>query len=390
MTDGGRCEPGLPDAVRRVAPAVLDLLGRHGSDAVLIVDEAHTVLWANARAGDALDRPSPPRPDPAPGGLSLRRWVRDPALAVAVGRAFHEGTTIDEEVRLAAGQRSYRGIVVPLTATGGDRLALVVLRDDTAARRLTRAHQDLLANLSHDLRTPLAGLRLLAETLVGEARNDREATVAFAERIAVEAERLHELVSGILDLAHLEADVDRASIEPIPLGPVVERVVERLRPLAREGGVTVRLAMDEVSAIADPARLEVALGNILDNAIKFTSRGGGGGGDRRPHPGHAGADRAGHRLRDPAGRAAPNLRAFLHRGSEPGRSQLGAGTADRPPRGGVAGRAGGGPQRGGGGDHRRDPVASGPVRPRRGRSRPGRGPWSTISTMRRRRRACRR
>ena len=98
--------------------------------------------------------------------------------------------------------------------------------------------------------------------------------MAFAERIAVEAERLHELVSGILDLAHLEADVDRASIEPIPLGPVVERVVERLRPLARDGGVTVRLAMDEVSAIADPARLEVALGNILDNAIKFTSRGG--------------------------------------------------------------------------------------------------------------------
>ena len=280
MTGGAGADPGLPEAVRAVAPAVLDLLGRHGSDAVLVVDESHTVLWGNTRAWEAMDRPPPPpdpvlgQPRPAPAGLSLRRWVRDPALAVAVGRAFQEGVTVDEEVHMAAGQRTYRGIVVPLPGPGGDRQALVVLRDDTAARRLTRAHQDLLANLSHDLRTPLAGLRLLAETLVGEARGDREATVAFAERIAVEAERLHELVSGILDLAHIEADVDRARVEPLRLGPVVERVVERLGPVARDGGVTVQLELAEVSALADPARLEVALSNILDNAIKFTAPGG--------------------------------------------------------------------------------------------------------------------
>ncbi len=264
----GGAEPSLPRPLRGRAGRLLTRLAEHGSDLALLVDPQHRVRWANAAATGGAD------PESARPAGSLARWVQDPRLPVALARALRTGEVIEEDVEEEPGGRVYRSLVVPMGEPDGREWALVLLRDDTAARRVTRTHQDLLANLSHDLRTPLAGLRLLAETLSGAARDDPVAMRTFAARIAVESERLHVLVSGLLDLSRLEAGLDRTEPVPTDLGQAAAQVVERLQPQAERAQVELLAAPGTAIALCDLPRLELALSNVLDNAIRFTPAGG--------------------------------------------------------------------------------------------------------------------
>jgi signal transduction histidine kinase len=204
-------------------------------------------------------------------GTPLAQILDDPRAADVVGKVLATGETASGELRQDGWRRVLRAVGAPADLPDGGRRVLLILTDITPERRLTRAHQELISNLSHDLRTPLAGLRLMAETLTGEARGDAEATQLFATRIAEEADRLYTLVAGILDLGRLEAGVERTRSDPVDLRDVATRAVEHLLPQARERRIDLSLRGGPTTALADPARLERALSNILDNALKFTS-----------------------------------------------------------------------------------------------------------------------
>jgi signal transduction histidine kinase len=266
-------EPSLPDPLPTGADQLLSRLATLGSDAVLLLDPARNLLWASPNTAALLEDPYSREPTgPAlAAGTPLAQILDDPRAADVVGRVLTTSETASGELRQDGWRRVLKAVGTPADLPDGSRRVILILTDITPERRLTRAHQELISNLSHDLRTPLAGLRLMAETLTGEARGDAEATQLFATRIAAEADRLYTLVAGILDLGRLEAGVERTRSDPVDLWDVASRAVEHLLPQARERQITLSVRGSSTTAMADPARLERALSNILDNALKFTS-----------------------------------------------------------------------------------------------------------------------
>ena len=266
---------GVAPALPAGADQLLTLLTELGSDAVLILDQTRQVTWASANAaallaGPQADGSEPARLGVAPGS-TLAQLVDDPRAGDLVGKALSAEAVAHGELRQNDWRRVLKAVAAPLQLADGSRRVVLILTDITAERRLNRAHQELIANLSHDLRSPLAGLRLMAETLIGEARDDPEATHLFASRIASEAERLRALVDGILDLSRLEAGVERARISTVDLWDLTTAAVTELLPQAKQRALTLALRGAPTKALADPDRLERALSNVLDNALKFTA-----------------------------------------------------------------------------------------------------------------------
>jgi len=265
-----------PDSVI-VRAAVLDTLAQLGTDAALLLDARRQLVWASPNSAQLLARRGPQgqvvQASLTP-GTALAAIADDPLAGELVGEVLSGGAVRHGELSHDHWRRILRAVAAPIRDGDGRVMVLLILSDMTHERRLSRAHQELIANLSHDLRTPLASLTLLAETLNGEAIGDPEATRLFAGRIADEAAHLHGLVSGILDLARLEAGAEQAQLQVVDLLSVVVRVCAALSPQARESRIQMDCHGDPTSAKADVARLERALSNVLDNAIKFTGAGG--------------------------------------------------------------------------------------------------------------------
>jgi len=155
--------------------------------------------------------------------------------------------------------------------------ALLVVRDITAFTRLTRMRRDFVANVSHELKTPLAAIRAYAETLADGALADGETARRFVTRILAQCRRLQALLDDLLTLSRLESpDLATAlSWESVFLPPLIERAVEVVAAAAQERGVRVhggKLAPVEIRGHGES--LERLVVNLLDNAVKYNRPGG--------------------------------------------------------------------------------------------------------------------
>jgi signal transduction histidine kinase len=134
---------------------------------------------------------------------------------------------------------------------------------------LNRMKSSFLANVSHELRTPLTAVIGFARTLQGRGTNlSEEERARLLDRIETQARRLHRLVEDLLDEAHLERRALRVSNGPVRIGDVVERVVDAVPESVHR--LTVRVAPATPMVIADGVRLEQVLGNLVDNARKYS------------------------------------------------------------------------------------------------------------------------
>lgn len=192
-------------------------------------------------------------------------------LEIALASTTMRATTIGTErgsLVLEASAQPVRG--------GGEYLGLLVLRDRTDLQRLEHVRREFVANVSHDLRTPLTSIKALVETLASGALDDPDVADDFLGRIDSEVDRLALLVDELLDLARLESGrivLDMALYDPAAM---LAGAVERLRPEAERNGVTLRLdPPPPLPAIRfDRPRLERVVLNLIHNAIKFTPSGG--------------------------------------------------------------------------------------------------------------------
>ncbi len=232
-------------------------------DCVLLLDPDRTLLSLNP-AASALFGPSA-RP-----GQSLIAATRSVELDELAAHALAGGADCDRQVALGNGAQPYRARAVPVGDNGKYGVALILI-DQGELQRLGRARRDFVANISHELRTPITSIRLLVDTLRGGVPSDPSTRADLLEKISAETETLGQLSQELLDLAQIESGQAMVRMVPVPVAQLAVEVVERLNPQAerKRQSVCVEIAPD-LTALADVDQVERALGNLLHNAIKFT------------------------------------------------------------------------------------------------------------------------
>jgi len=214
---------------------------------------------------------------PAVEGRLPIELARVPALQEVVREAIAGRAPATQEVVLERPLRRHAALTAaPLGAAGvvGGGGAVVVARDITPFVRLEEVRRDFVANVSHELKTPLAAIRGLAETLQDGALTDGEAGPRFLGRILEQCGRLEALLADLLTLARLESPAGRQEPEEVELGELARAAAETVAPAAVERDVAIDLDVHEARLRGDADALERLLLNLLDNAVKYNRPGG--------------------------------------------------------------------------------------------------------------------
>jgi two-component system, OmpR family, phosphate regulon sensor histidine kinase PhoR len=166
-------------------------------------------------------------------------------------------------------------IVTPLE-TGDNRNCMVILQDLTRIHRLETVRRDFVSNISHELRTPIASLKALIETLRVAALDDPPAVQRFLNRAEEEVDALTQLVQELLELSRIESGKVPLRLKPTAVEEVVLLPVERLRAQAERNNLTLTMdiPLDLPPVLADASRIQQVIGNLVHNAVKFTPEGG--------------------------------------------------------------------------------------------------------------------
>jgi two-component system phosphate regulon sensor histidine kinase PhoR len=240
-------------------------------EGVVALDGAQRILFANDRARALLDLAGTPLV-----GRSLYEVVRNRQLLDAVKNALSSSEPHKEEV--AWNGTTQRSLTVHAARIPGDppRGAVVVLHDTTELRRLERLRQEFVANVNHELKTPLSVIKACVETLMDGAIDDVEHRGRFLMSIATQSERLHALILDLLSLARIESQEEILEIQAVPLRMSAADCLGRHQPRAEARKQTLHLEPggEEVDALADEEAISHILDNLLDNALKYTAEGG--------------------------------------------------------------------------------------------------------------------
>ena len=161
--------------------------------------------------------------------------------------------------------------VAPLgSGVGGGGLILLLAEDQTESRRVDEVRRDFVANISHELKTPVGALALLAETME-DAADDPEAVRRFASRMRQEASRLTYLVQDLITLSRIQAAEPIPDPRPVDVAAVVAEALDRCRMKASARGIELAASCaDGLTVLGDEDLLVTALRNLLDNAVAYS------------------------------------------------------------------------------------------------------------------------
>lgn len=175
----------------------------------------------------------------------------------------------------ATSKRFLRAIAIPIVE-GKLTGALLLFQDLTELRNLQTMRRELVGNISHELRTPIAGIKAMVETLREGAIDDKEAAIDFLTRIDSEVDHLTQMVSELTELSRIETGHAELRMSPVNLNVLVEEVVTQLNTLAQrqQVNITADLTNDLPTTEADNDRIKQTLTNLVHNAIKFNHPGG--------------------------------------------------------------------------------------------------------------------
>jgi two-component system sensor histidine kinase SenX3 len=203
-------------------------------------------------------------------GLVHGDRLPDPVMEL-VHQVRRDGQVREAELVIATGRRvaNIHARVAPLTS----RLVVVLVDDRTDAHRIEAVRRDFVANVSHELKTPVGGISLLAEAVLG-AKDDPAAVERFAERILVESSRLTRLVQEIVDLSRLQVADTLHEPELVDLGVIVAEAVDRVRVAAESRRIELSLvAEDGLRVFGDAELLSTAVTNLVTNAVNYSGSG---------------------------------------------------------------------------------------------------------------------
>jgi two-component system phosphate regulon sensor histidine kinase PhoR len=243
-------------------------------EGVIAIDHDQRVQFANDRAGQLLGfNPT--------GAVDRKLWevARQRGFQAIVEKGLGADGPHREELDWKGPGARNLAVYVSRLPAGSAPGAVVVVHDTTEVRRLERMRQDFVANVSHELKTPLAVIKSTIEALQDGAAEDPVARVAFLAQVSQEADRLEALIQDVLSLARIESGELGLELRPVRLDKAITDCLERHQPRAESKTLTLvekppALAPGDVPALADPDALRQVLDNLVDNAIKYTLNGG--------------------------------------------------------------------------------------------------------------------
>ena len=243
------------------AGQILDAL----DDGVLLLDGAGRLLVANPAARSWFGLPDDLRP-----GLPVQRVLGVPQVSELAEKAAEAGAPVVGNLTVVFPEpRTLALRAFPLADRGPTGRIVVTMTDITQRRRLEVLRRDFVANASHELKTPVAAVRALAETLLTALPEDPEAGRRFAVRIGRETERLDVLARDLLDLARVERGT--LYVEPVDLVGLAKETVALLADRAEERRIRLSTELQpNVAVRGDRAQLGLLLSNLIDNALRYT------------------------------------------------------------------------------------------------------------------------
>jgi len=247
-------------------------------EGVIAIDARRRLVFANVSADRFFGL------DGAAVGRLVAELIRSPQIQEAVEATLQGPGPYQGEINVASREPGLRipsrVLAVrgtPLTGTPPQG-AVLVFHDVTELRRLERMRQDFVANVSHELKTPLASIKAYTETLLDWALHDENVNEKFLRRIEEQADRLNQLILDLLSLARLESGQEVFEHGPLNVTPCVEACAESHRGRAEAKNLHYTLDLggldSETLILADEEAVRQILDNLIDNAIKYTPEGG--------------------------------------------------------------------------------------------------------------------
>lgn len=255
------------DAERQHLRAILGGM----AEGVVGIGPGQRVIFANDAAGQMLDF--------VPADVVGRPFyevIRQPAVQALIDAAQSTGVFRREDLELLKPAPRQLSVHVAPLAKPGASGAVLVLNDTSELRRLERLRHEFVANVSHELKTPLSVMKACVETLQDGAAEDPSERVVFLQQIADGADRLYALILDLLSLARIESGNEVFDYDDVPVAGAVEACIERHLPRADAKRIKLEAnpASEPATVWADAEALGQILDNLVDNAVKYTPPGG--------------------------------------------------------------------------------------------------------------------
>lgn len=241
-------------------------------EGVCALDRTGRVLWMNGSA----ERLFGVRQQDA-AGKRLLELFRRPEINELINEVLTRQQPAIREIQVLGPQEQVIRFQGAPCESGQTGAALVfVAQDVTEIRRLERMRREFVANVSHELKTPLTSIKGLVETLLNGALEDLANNRRFVAMIDEDATRLTQLIDDLLELSQIESKVAPLALRPVDLRGLIQDLVPRLRQQANERQVTLEVSLptDTPPVTGDSDRLRQVFLNLLDNAVKFNKPGG--------------------------------------------------------------------------------------------------------------------
>ncbi|MDY0213306.1 MAG: ATP-binding protein [Desulfuromonadaceae bacterium] len=240
-------------------------------EGVLAIDADENILRVNPAAARLFDIELEDAQ-----GRSVQEVVRRAELLRFIREALESNSVLESDIAMFNGSRetSLQVHGTPLLDQDGTTIGvLIVFNDMTRLRRLERIRQDFVANVSHELKTPITAIKGFIETLLDGALDNREESERFLHIVERQADRLDVIIEDLMSLSRIEQSEgkNRFELEYEPIAPVVDGVVNSCSMLANKSGINLSYSCsDTIKASINAPLLEQAITNLVDNAIKYS------------------------------------------------------------------------------------------------------------------------
>lgn len=228
-----------------------------GSGAIVLVNHAAEQIL-NIEGEDVLDR-------------RFTEIIRDHNLQQLVARCTERHEVQHGEVEIPQWQRYLSVITTPL-AEHGDSSVLLTMHDLTRIRQLETTRKEFVSNVSHELRGPLAAVKILAESLAGGALKEKKRAKDFLRRINSEIDRMTAMVNELMELSRLESEQSSLQLAPLDLHPLIAELQEEHHDWTKKHKIALDVALPDYlpPVRGDEEKLRQVFDNLLNNAVKFT------------------------------------------------------------------------------------------------------------------------